>query len=107
MKKRSFTTYTMDDLRRYKWWLSTIERAFDEIEEYLKGKDLWFKITYIKEKYGWFRCEYYSFDDTIMNIVEKLEDDTHSICQECWCKWEERNWGRIKTLCDYCFTHKK
>jgi len=42
-----------------------------------------FKITYVKEKYGGFRTEYQCFDDYISNILEKLENKTHTVCEKC------------------------
>lgn len=104
MKTRSFTHYTLDNLRWYKWWLPFIEIAFDKIEEHLKEVDLPnFKISYIKDKYWGIRFEEMWFDDYISKILRDLEWDTHNICERCWCKWEGRDWWRIYTLCDYCY----
>ena len=91
----------------YWGWTPHIEIAFDKIEKYLKKVDLpSFKITYVKEKYGGFRTEYQCFDDYISNILEKLENKTHTVCEKCWCKGKERDWWWIYTLCDLCYKNE-
>lgn len=88
---RTFTKYTKDSLWFGKPRDELIIWYFDSIENYIKEKHIeWFKITYLKEKYGWLRVEWQWWDDILFDVCCALENDSEKICHVCWAKGKIR-----------------
>lgn len=90
---RTFTQYTKDSLWFGKPRDELIIWYFDGIEDYIKEKHIeWFKITYLKEKYGWLRVEWQWWDDMLFEMCTNIENDSESTCVICGRRWKIRTY---------------
>lgn len=82
------------------WWVH-----IDEIIPKLEA--LGVKKIYPYQKYGTLRIDVDYETPEITEIIEKLEDKSSVICEECGEPGKERtidDW--ISTLCDYCYSQR-
>ena len=100
-KKRIIYEWLDSFVKQYPWWANIIELYFNDIR---KSRAIW-EVTYIKEKHWTISCEF-SWDDKFMDIICDLEENSVSVCDQCWKRWKAREdlWW-IRTLCKAC--HQK
>lgn len=62
-----------------------------------------FQITQIKEKFGGLRFYGdYVLDDRMLDLIDKAEGESLSICENCGAEGELIGEHWVKTLCDIC-----
>ena len=82
-----------------KGWSKLLDSIYDNLEE-----DTY--VLQVKEKFGGLRFYIASGDDFIFDVIEKAENDSYKICEDCGKPGElreELSW--IRTLCDDCFSN--
>lgn len=84
-------------------WAKLIWDTCEEIEQYLKTHELGynFKFEQIKQKFGGLRI-YSNGDQTICDILDRAEDKSFHICEDCGKPGKPNTDGWITTLCDEC-----
>ena len=101
------TSYELFGVECGNGWKPLIDRYFKWIEEYNNDKSEENKIEtlQIKEKFGSLRIYPSSYTDELHNLIEKLEEESSNICEECGKHIEEpiikNHW--IYPLCEDCF----
>lgn len=88
-------------------WSDLLDRMFTRLDEVGWSR----KLGQVKEKFGFLRIYVDEWKDGIhgddWDIVQKAEEESTSICEECGAEGDMRNSGAcsywIKTLCDSCF----
>ncbi|HNG96681.1 MAG TPA: hypothetical protein PLW93_00240 [Candidatus Absconditabacterales bacterium] len=100
---RTFTTYTLEDIKWYKGWSNIIIDSFNKIQEHITDNNT-LDIYYIKDKRGHIDFSWSGGDEYIHDILRTLEVETSNICCECGDKGLLReNVARIMPYCDKCF----
>lgn len=95
-------------------WLPIIKYMCEEIQDVINTKfpdfktcEEPFEFTQIKEKYGRLVC-YTSFSNyEILDIVDRYEEESRSVCELCGRKGEMRDMnGWYQTLCYKCLSKR-
>jgi len=74
-KEREDWIYKREDLV-YKPWQPIMNALIKSIDDYLDKDNNYannLRITYVKDKYGFLRCEYCWWDDYTDNLIEAVE----------------------------------
>lgn len=86
------------------WW-SLLEKIHSQVSEVDPG----YVVLQFKEKFGGLRVYLYPSDDIsdekrnqINELVDKIEAESYTVCEECGSPGEVRRSGWISTLCDPC-----
>lgn len=77
-----------------------------EMSEELNALGVETEATQIKEKYGSLRA-YFHCSNLAQEIINRYEEKSAEICENCGKKGEERGGGWIRTLCDDCNGRRK
>jgi hypothetical protein len=76
--------------------------ALDYEEDYDENAFYYPQFTQVKEKFGSLRIYYVGGDDNIFNIIDKAEDKSFEICEDCGAKGKANEGGWIRVNCDSC-----
>lgn len=92
--KRPFESYDWI-VENYPWWKEIIDETFAKI----KKKWLKYTTSYVKEKYGWLRFDWW-WDEEAVDLICELELSSEYTCDTCWKFWKVRSdlW-RWRCLC--------
>jgi len=77
-------------------WSGLVEKCFNLCHE----TDI--EITQIKEKYGGLRFYVGISDETTLDAINDVEQESYKVCEVCGKPGELRDGGWYKTLCDEC-----
>lgn len=104
--KRDKYQYTMLDGMPYGWYKSFGKMMLEELHEEICRSNLRnFRISYIKEKWGYLNVYASGYNDKIMNIIDKYETLSQNICAVCGkpdVGITNRGW--IYPLCYKCYS---
>lgn len=82
-------------------WTGLLLPIIKEICKYNKENNGDIEISQIKEKYGTLRIYLSYTPDYISEMIEKAEEESSHICEECGARGETQEVsGWLKTLCD-------
>lgn len=79
-------------------WYELLQKLIDDITKCDTNKVT--RIFQIKEKLGGLRFYVNSATDEIYNLIEKVEEDSYTICEICGAPGKLRTDGYHQTLCD-------
>ena len=98
--------YTTLDGIPYGWYKAFGEMMLEELDEEIRKSNLRnFRITYVKEKWGYLNVYASGFNDKIMDIINKYETLSQNICAVCGkpdVGITNRGW--IYPLCYKCYS---
>lgn len=99
------TCYELFGIECGEGWASLYEPIIAKVHEYNDGKpdDERIYIHQIKEKFGGLRVYLSHYTDELRDMIDKAEDESFHICEECGKPGKERSDGWIYTLCDDCW----
>lgn len=82
-------------------WYKLIKKLCLDIEKELKRSGQTdFQVLEVKEKWGGLRYYTSGTSEEILELIDKAEHDSYSICEKCGKPGKLKDWGWWQTLCD-------